>query len=162
MKKEKSGKRLLIVLLLLTVLWMAVIFLFSARNAEQSTVESTGVTEKILSASDSEFGTLDEHSQKVMVSQLENYVRKWAHVFNFVVLGIISSVFVLCLGKKRIVNVSASFVFCVLYAASDEFHQLFVPGRGASVKDVLIDSAGALIGTVVVAAVTAVIRLSKK
>jgi len=30
------------------------------------------------------------------------------------------------------------------YAASDEFHQLFVPSREASVLDVLIDTAGAV------------------
>jgi VanZ family protein len=37
-------------------------------------------------------------------------------------------------------------VFCVLYAVSDEVHQLFVPGRGAQVTDVLIDNAGAFVG----------------
>jgi len=35
---------------------------------------------------------------------------------------------------------------CVLYAVSDEVHQLFVPGRGRQVRDVLIDSAGAIVG----------------
>lgn len=30
----------------------------------------------------------------------------------------------------------------LLYAASDEIHQLFVPGRVASIKDFLIDSMG--------------------
>ncbi len=34
----------------------------------------------------------------------------------------------------------------LLYAASDEFHQKFVPGRTSSVSDVLIDMVGALIG----------------
>jgi VanZ family protein len=33
----------------------------------------------------------------------------------------------------------------VLYSASDEFHQSFVPGRTAAVRDVLIDSAGAAV-----------------
>ena len=37
----------------------------------------------------------------------------------------------------------------ILYAAIDEFHQLFVPGRGASVKDVGIDAAGATLGIVI-------------
>lgn len=36
----------------------------------------------------------------------------------------------------------------VLYAASDEFHQAFVPGRGPSVHDVLIDSIGVMIALV--------------
>jgi VanZ family protein len=35
---------------------------------------------------------------------------------------------------------------CVGYALLDEFHQSFVPSRGASLGDVLIDSGGAAIG----------------
>lgn len=33
-----------------------------------------------------------------------------------------------------------------LYAASDEFHQLFVPGRSGQISDVLLDSAGVCFG----------------
>lgn len=32
------------------------------------------------------------------------------------------------------------------YAATDEFHQLFVPGRSGQLKDVLIDTAGGALG----------------
>lgn len=39
-----------------------------------------------------------------------------------------------------------AFIISALYAASDEFHQLFVPGRAGRVSDVLIDSLGALLG----------------
>ena len=39
-----------------------------------------------------------------------------------------------------------SFVFCVLYAISDEVHQYFVPGRAMMATDVLIDSIGAILG----------------
>lgn len=35
-------------------------------------------------------------------------------------------------------------VICLVYAASDEFHQLFVPGRSADPKDWAVDSMGAL------------------
>lgn len=41
-----------------------------------------------------------------------------------------------------------SFIITVVYAASDEFHQSFVPGREPRVRDVLIDSAGSLTGLV--------------
>ena len=37
-------------------------------------------------------------------------------------------------------------IFAVLYAASDEFHQLFVPGRAGSIRDVIIDGTGAVLG----------------
>ena len=46
-------------------------------------------------------------------------------------------------GVKRIV---LALVICVLCAMLDEFHQLFVPGRAAQVKDVIIDSIGAIAG----------------
>lgn len=38
-----------------------------------------------------------------------------------------------------------AFILTVVYAASDEFHQSFVPGRTSRVTDVLIDSAGTLL-----------------
>ena len=42
-----------------------------------------------------------------------------------------------------------SFLFSVIYALSDEFHQTFVPGRDGNIVDVLIDSSGALVGILV-------------
>lgn len=42
-----------------------------------------------------------------------------------------------------------SLILAALYAFSDEWHQRFVPGRTASIYDVLIDTAGATIGLAV-------------
>ncbi len=39
-----------------------------------------------------------------------------------------------------------AYFLTVLYGISDEIHQSFVPGRYATVEDVLIDAAGAAIG----------------
>lgn len=39
-----------------------------------------------------------------------------------------------------------AFGIAVLYAAADEFHQRFVPGRSGQLRDVCIDGAGALLG----------------
>lgn len=44
----------------------------------------------------------------------------------------------------------ASLLLSVLYSLSDEFHQSFVPTRGASIYDCLIDSLGGLIGLAIV------------
>lgn len=38
-----------------------------------------------------------------------------------------------------------AFVVCVLYAASDEIHQTYVPGREGRLRDVVIDTAGMLL-----------------
>lgn len=42
-------------------------------------------------------------------------------------------------------------VITVLYGISDEFHQSFIPTREAGVRDVLADTAGAVVGMAVVA-----------
>jgi len=42
--------------------------------------------------------------------------------------------------------------FAAAFAASDEFHQSFVPSRGASVVDVTIDTCGALLGLMLIRA----------
>lgn len=44
-----------------------------------------------------------------------------------------------------------SLVLVILYALSDEFHQSFVPSRGASIFDSMIDSVGGLAALIVVA-----------
>jgi VanZ family protein len=45
----------------------------------------------------------------------------------------------------------ALWVACTAYAATDEFHQLFVSARGGRVTDVLIDAGGATAAALLVA-----------
>ena len=47
---------------------------------------------------------------------------------------------------KMILRMFISALFCFVYALSDEFHQMFVDGRGASFTDCLIDTGGAMLG----------------
>jgi len=47
-----------------------------------------------------------------------------------------------------------AWVWAAVFAMSDEFHQSFVASRGASVRDVFIDAAGAAIGLAIIRAVT--------
>jgi VanZ family protein len=42
-----------------------------------------------------------------------------------------------------------AWVACAIFAASDEFHQSFVPSRTASLNDVMIDICGAFVGLAV-------------
>lgn len=50
------------------------------------------------------------------------------------------------MSRRNLIISILSWAFCILYAASDELHQLFVPGRAGLITDVCIDSAGALLG----------------
>ena len=77
----------------------------------------------------------------------KSFVRKTAHFFMFCGLGILA----VCTlrsyyGKPHIRVYASAWLFCVFCAVCDEFHQLFVPGRGAQLSDVCLDSAGALVG----------------
>ena len=45
---------------------------------------------------------------------------------------------------------AAAVVFSVLYGMTDEFHQMFVPGRTAAWDDVLADFSGAMLGAALV------------
>lgn len=41
---------------------------------------------------------------------------------------------------------AGAWLVATLYAATDEWHQSFVPGRGPAIHDVILDSSGALLG----------------
>ena len=50
---------------------------------------------------------------------------------------------------------SIALLLCSLYGVSDEIHQIFIPGRSASARDVLIDTLAALGGVAVLLGVRA-------
>lgn len=69
-------------------------------------------------------------------------VRKFAHFTEYFILGILSINMINSYGKRWYVAV----IICVLYAISDEMHQLFVSGRSCQITDILIDSLGSTCG----------------
>lgn len=73
-------------------------------------------------------------------------VRKSAHFFAYLVLGVlvVNSLKVFGVTGPRLYM--SAILVCILYAVTDEVHQLFVPGRGCQLRDVLIDSVGAGVG----------------
>ena len=50
------------------------------------------------------------------------------------------------IGRQRPGAIWLAWFLAILFASSDEFHQSFVPGRGAGLTDVGIDALGAGIG----------------
>ncbi len=76
---------------------------------------------------------------------LSHFVRKSAHFCVYALLGglVCGSVM-----EKRAYfrTFCISEVFCMFYAATDEIHQYFVPGRACRLSDVALDSLGAACG----------------
>lgn len=126
---------------LAVLLWMFLIFFMSSQVATQSNELSTGVTEIVVN-------TLKKVSPNINIDikAFNHIVRKNAHFISYLILGILTS---RAFKHSKVSSFSFyAFILCVVYATSDEIHQLFVPGRGAQVTDVFIDSIGSLTGIV--------------
>ena len=120
------------------VLWMGLIFYLSAQVADQSAKLSSGITQFIISIIHGIFPKIN-----IDLESLGFLVRKLAHFLCYLVLGVlVLNAFGKC-GVKGYKRILFSAIVCILYAASDEIHQLYVPGRGGQIRDVLIDSFGA-------------------
>lgn len=128
---------------ILVVLWMGLIFFFSSQPADDSKELSTGVTEVILSVVESVAPESD-----LFVENLHHFVRKNAHFLIYFVLGMLVVRAFRVSQIRNKTSILLALGICIVYAISDELHQLFVPGRGAQVKDVLIDSTGAFVGII--------------
>jgi VanZ family protein len=76
-------------------------------------------------------------------------MRKCAHLAEYAILAILlwrALVGGTALRAKMPLLFGTILIFCAVFAASDEFHQCFVKSRTPSVRDVLLDVAGALLG----------------
>ncbi|MGL5435317.1 MAG: VanZ family protein [Lachnospiraceae bacterium] len=115
---------------------MIIIFLFSGQNSESSGELSSFVAQCL--------------ERIALLKELLQYVniRKIAHFTIYFVLGIFTARAVRLHADGTKTQAGAALLICFIYACSDEFHQSFVPGRGPSFWDVLIDSMGALTGII--------------
>lgn len=124
---------------------VATIFKFSAQQSAQSDNISEGFTMRLLQIYHHISGTESADLMKSAI-KFNGIVRKYAHFTIYSVLGILSMLmFGLVIFRKWSVPAwVCAMIFCIIYASCDEFHQWFVPGRSAEVRDVIIDSCGAL------------------
>lgn len=125
---------------------MTLIFYFSSRNGEASTLQSQAVLEFL---------------EKIFGRELTGFiVRKAAHFTEFAGLGFLLANALYQSRKKHGALWAAGLTS--LYAVTDEVHQLFVPGRACQIGDWLLDSAGGLTGAAVFAAAAALLHLILK
>lgn len=109
----------------LAVLWMIVIFYLSHQPGEESSQLSSFVA--------TVFSLIPLPEE-----QLHYFIRKGAHVFAYFLLAVL----LYAASRKWYVAMTLS----ILYAATDEFHQTFIPGRSGQISDVVIDTIGVVLG----------------
>ncbi|MDK2809237.1 MAG: hypothetical protein PWP24_1975 [Clostridiales bacterium] len=124
----------------LLISWMLVIFIFSSKEAGQSNAQSYQVGEVVCTIVNPSFSTLPQQEKQETIESINYMVRKTAHFTEYTMLGLLLGL-AFPNGSRYLL-----FEIGVAYAATDEFHQLFVSGRTPQVKDVAIDSMGVLFG----------------
>ena len=116
---------------------MVIIFIFSHQKGSDSSLLSGNVRNLLVDAMLRLGFNIDTYIS-------HNLIRAAAHFINFFVLYLLwyFSFIYNGIGEKK--SLAVSLIICVLYALFDEAHQYFIPGRGSSLLDVIIDSAGSL------------------
>lgn len=119
--------------IILMLLWMFLIFLMSSFNATDSANQSNFIVNIISNILNIE-----------NVRLLSLIIRKVAHFTEYLILGtLVINMFTKNNAKKTYL---LSILLCIIYAISDEIHQIFTPGRACQIKDILIDSVGSITG----------------
>lgn len=158
------------------VLIMAAIFAFSQQPGEKSAELSKIVLEKVKTAGLDVFTpeiTLgdDQKTDDGKGFTFKLTVRKWAHLYLYALLGAAELLWWLQLMKLRSGSLfkrqirrrhpwssALAFGFCLIYACTDEIHQLFVDSREGRPGDILYDAIGFSLGIILALGLTLLIR----
>ena len=137
-----------IILLPVILFCMVMIFYFSSQDSGQTNILSYKFTEKIAGTVFSGFSAMNENFKAAMVYELNLFIRTAAHFSLYFLMSMIIYIFFSLWKRKYLMSGILSVLISFIYAILDEFHQSFVPGRTPLVKDVLIDTSGAILGSI--------------
>ena len=136
-----------IIKILLIVLWMMFIFHMSHQPATVSAGQSGRLINMLIN-----MPVIGSVVSPILTSSIGEFViRKSAHMFLYFILAILT--FKLVYRKEKdfdnkiiIKKLLISLAIVFIYACTDEFHQLFIPGRSGELRDIMVDTAGGCIG----------------
>ena len=122
-----------IIKLILVITWMGVIFIFSQDNGNASNKKSDSLIIKVYQIFDKR--ELSSKEKEKIIEKLVFPVRKLAHFSEYMIINM----------KSILIAISIT----MLYAVSDEIHQLFSAGRSCRILDVIIDTLGGSTGIII-------------
>ncbi len=136
------------------VILMSAIFIFSSAEASRSSESSMSVSYRLVQAAEW-IGGFDLSSAEAYLSAeaIEGAVRKLAHITEYTMLAASVYFMFILWTNRRILLYFGTVVFSIIYACSDEVHQLFVRGRSGSFSDVCVDAIGVTIGAMMMLAI---------
>ena len=145
---------------ILVVGWLAVIFSLSAESADASTLRSQDLIRRI--------------SDWFHFTASEEVVRSCAHIIEFTILSVLAYIAMFAtnhiqtrldqpgirlldkIKNDNEVYIAVSLWITALSASADEYHQIFVDGRSASLFDVFLDLCGAVVVMLIIRIVVSI------
>ncbi|MBR5973872.1 MAG: VanZ family protein [Clostridiales bacterium] len=150
---------------ILVIGWLAVIFSLSSESADVSSMRSQDLVQRIASS--------------LHLYMSEEFLRCCAHVFEYVVLSVLAYISMFAtnhvfadavadfeqklekMKNDNEVYIAVSLWITSLVAAADEYHQIFVSGRSASMFDVFLDVSGAFVLMLIIRIVVSIYAYMK-
>lgn len=143
MKKFDKKIQIKVVKIILIIIWMITVFRFSNQGGTESSSTSAKVTKVIV---DVVVNDKKEENKVQIANKIEKVVRKFAHYTIYTIGGFLIMNYAYTTDKTKKQQILGSLLFGAFYAATDEVHQYFVPGRSARLFDVGIDTLGVITG----------------
>lgn len=139
------------------VCWMLVIFNFSAQPYQeqdltpvlQTYLEPLHLEDKLDGISFNYAGSEVSVQSVGVVSFVQFFIRKAAHLSIFFVLGFLSYRVLSYFLKKKQLWFPGALMFVILYASLDELHQKITGDRTPLLQDVVLDTVGGTLGIIV-------------
>ena len=172
-----------IIAAILAVVWMIRIFDFSSADADVSGSVSRSMSYNLIEKISRHLDLgWDEEKIEAVAGPVEKYLRKAAHMYEYAVMSVLwcialdawKHVGVLSHQEpdsenrrkrpgrfRRFIRLGVVLLICLIYAVSDEFHQIFVDGRSGEIRDVCLDFGGAIIGVLLGALIVFIYRRRK-
>ena len=155
-------KNLRYILIIMIIINCIIIFRFSSEQSEKSDKTSGRVVNAIIELNPKTRNLSQEEKEKKK-EEIVVPVRKTAHFTVYTSLGIWLYLCAKTFEGKNKNKILISIALAFLYACSDEIHQVFVPGRSGDLRDVCIDTCGAMFGILIVMAITGlIVNVQKK
>lgn len=132
---------------ILVIVWLFLIFSLSNQSGDVSGGESSNIIYFIFKFIFDTFYISTTNLNNI-VEILHNPIRELMHFLEYLVLGLL----VINMLKQNSIKdnvILISIMFSFIYAASDEIHQIFIPGRTCEYLDILLDTLGSILGSII-------------
>ena len=145
------------IFIILCIFWMGFIAYNTSQTGESSNNRSVSITEGIINKTQSVINNNVNNNDNssiirnddYFIKKLNKYIRKFAHGFEFLVLSLIIFSTLKSFNLKNRECIIYTLFIVLLYAVIDEYRQLYIPGRTSSVRDVVIDFIGGIVGVII-------------